>query len=620
MNTTLSNPGGGNFKAQNVHLLTNEKATLANIRKEIDVWLPSVAKVNDRVLIYFAGHGLIDPASGKGYLAPYDIDPKNIAATGFPMEELGQVIGGKIRAKSKILLTDACHSGAITPEDIENVNHSLVKLNSSLFSMTASKDREVSVEDTYWGGGHGAFTWYVVLGMGGQADVSPRDGEVTADELAEYVHTQVRQDTGGKQNPTSEKGSFDPNLFIALVPENAPPGVPPAPKFGSLVFRSNMDDVTILVDGKPQGIASKDKDFPVPGLTPGQHTIQGVHNGYEPDGPREETVYPGRDVPVKINIVILRHRKQAAVDSLNQGMKYYLKGEAQNYKKAVDAFAKAFQIDPTYSQAAYYLARAYNSLFDEQNADKYFKKAIQIDYDNMDARVAYAGMLLDRMDADQALIQLNIVLLRQPNNVEALTHQAQAYRFKDLYPRAIESAQKAIQLAPTSGEPHLWLGDSLRLSDKDAEADVEYEKALKLTNFDSKLAGQLNYYVIGSLIGLGRRHRAAEHDIWRDLRSLMWFGLCDSERKLKDYDSAIASCQKSLSYSSEDPYAHYVLGLCLLRRADANNSVPDLDSAVKHLRQTIEINPDIPEAGLAKKNIANAQTAIEAYQKALRSQ
>jgi uncharacterized caspase-like protein len=215
MNTILANPEGGNFKAENVHLLTNEKATLANVRKEIDVWLPGIAKENDRVLIYFAGHGLIDRASGKGYLAPYDIDPKNIAATGFPMDELGQVIGGKIHAKSKILLTDACHSGAITPEDTESVNQGLVKMNSSLFSMTASRDREQSVEDPYWGGGHGVFTWYVAQGMGGQADISPRDGEVTADELAEYVRTQVRKDTEGKQNPTSEKGSFDPNMLPA---------------------------------------------------------------------------------------------------------------------------------------------------------------------------------------------------------------------------------------------------------------------------------------------------------------------------------------------------------------------------------------------------------------------
>ena len=53
-------------------MLTSEKATLAALRNEIDTWLPSVAKEDDRVLIYFAGHGFM--YQGKGYLAPYDFD------------------------------------------------------------------------------------------------------------------------------------------------------------------------------------------------------------------------------------------------------------------------------------------------------------------------------------------------------------------------------------------------------------------------------------------------------------------------------------------------------------------------------------------------------------------
>src|SRR5215469_14675386 len=206
--TILISPEGGNFKAENVHVLTGDKASLADLRREINGWLSAVAKDDDRVLIYFAGHGFM--YQGKGYLAPYDIDPKGIASTGYPMDELGAVVASKIRAKYKILLTDACHSGAISPEDTQSLNRSLANLNQSLFSLTARRDRERSFESPDFEGGHGVFTYYVVKGLEGAADVS-HDGIVTADELAEYVHSQVREATRGQQNPTSERGSFDPN-------------------------------------------------------------------------------------------------------------------------------------------------------------------------------------------------------------------------------------------------------------------------------------------------------------------------------------------------------------------------------------------------------------------------
>ena len=611
----LISPEGGNFKAENVQLLIGPKATLAEIRRQIDTWLPSVAKDDDRVLIYFAGHGFIDPSSGKGYLAPYDIDRKNIAATGYPMEELGSVIGGKIHAKSKILLTDACHSGAISPEDTQSLNSKLSDLTKSLFSLTASRDRESSFETSELEGGHGVFTYYVVQGLGGAADVD-RDGVVTADELAEYVHTQVREyvrEHGGgqQQNPTSDKGSYDADMLLSYVPSNAKPAAPSAPKFGTLIFESNMDGVELFVDGASQGILSKGKPFPMPGLTPGQHTVKGVRMGYEPDGPREETVYPGLESTVSIKILIPVRIKKAASDLLDKGLKDYLNGGAENYRKAADSFQKALQIEPKYSTAAYYLARAYNALFDEEKADTYFKKAIQIDPDYLEARSTYAGMLLDIGNVDEAIRQLDVVLQREPNHAEALAHLAQAYRFKDAYARSIEAAQKAIQAAPTNAEPYLWLGDSQRLSGKYTDAEASYIQYLKLSNLNSHLGGQLNYYVLGSLIGFGKKKRAAEQDIWKEQRSLAYFGLCDSERKLKRFASAIPYCQKSLSYYPNDAYAHYALGLSYYHQAIDTGNMAGLDPALRHFEEVLSINPDLAEADYSKQNIANIRKALQ---------
>src|SRR5580700_12281180 len=122
--SVLINPEGGNFRAENVHKLIGAKATLANLKQELEVWLPSVAKEPDRVVIYFAGHGFISGA--RAYLAPYDIDPSNVGATAYPMDTLGAVAASKIKAKSKVLLTDSCHSGSISPDaEMAQLNKSL---------------------------------------------------------------------------------------------------------------------------------------------------------------------------------------------------------------------------------------------------------------------------------------------------------------------------------------------------------------------------------------------------------------------------------------------------------------------------------------------------------------
>ena len=124
------------------------------------------------------------------------------------MDELGSVIGGKINAKWKVLLTDACHSGAISRKIPKASITRLGDLTQSLFSLTASRDREAVVREPHeLDGGHGVFTYYVVKGLEGEADVSD-DGIVTADELAEYVHTQVREATNGDAEPDLRPGQF----------------------------------------------------------------------------------------------------------------------------------------------------------------------------------------------------------------------------------------------------------------------------------------------------------------------------------------------------------------------------------------------------------------------------
>ena len=322
-------------------------------------------------------------------------------------------------------------------------------------------------------------------------------------------------------------------------------------------------------------------------------------------------VYPGQESPVRIRILIPRRRNKAAADLFQDGMKYYHKGNEQDYKKAVDFFERALAADPKFSQAAFYLGRTYSALFDYESAGRSYKRAIQLDPDYLEAHANYGGILLDTGDVDEAVRQLNTVLQREPAHPVALTLIAQAYRFKSLFPESIEAARKAIQINSKTAEPHLWLADSLRLSGKFSEARPVYDDYLKLSDFDSKLAGKLNYYVLGSLVGMGRKKRVAERDIWNDYHNMAWFGICECEYKTSNFDSAIADCQKALTYDALDPFAHNTLGLAFFKKAVKTGSVAELDPALKHFQQMLELNPDIAEASVARQNIATIQNFLK---------
>jgi len=605
----LISPQGGNFRAENVRKLIGKQATLENVRRELEVWLPSMAREDDRVLIYFAGHGFV--YQGKGYLAPYDISLKNIAETGYPMDSLGMVVGSRIKAKNKVLLTDACHSGAITPgAQNENLSSSLLSIHKSLFSLTASRDREQSFESPDWGGGHGIFTYYVVKGLEREADENT-DGIVTADELAEYVRRNVREATNAKQNPTSDRGSFDPNLPLSYNPKilASRGGSQRKSDFGTLILVSNMDGVEVFVNGASVGVVNKAAPLKLPGLRPGVHTVKAVRMGYEPDGPREEVVYPDQETTINIKILIPRRRNKAAVDLFDKGMDLYLKGYADNYHKAADQFEKALKLDATYSRAALYLARTYNALYEQDKAEQYFRQAIEVDADFIEARASFAGMLLDTGNVDEAIRQLNTVTGREPDNAMAHYLLAQAYRMKDLYAESIDAAGKAIRLMPKNAEAHFWLAESLRMSKKYEQARTEYLEYLRLSDFDSKLAGKMNYYVLGFLAGLGKKKRAAQQDIWKDLRSLAYFGVGDCERLLSNPDAAIDYYLKSLSFDPEDPLVHYASGLAYYRKAEMTQSAATLPEARKHFEAMLKLNSDLAQAQTAKKYLAAISAA-----------
>ncbi|MBI2619343.1 MAG: caspase family protein [Ignavibacteriales bacterium] len=222
----LQTPEGGSFDRDHMRVLTNKDATLPNLREAmIDFLQQAIDK--DLVLIYFAGHGAPDPTRPQNlYLLTHDTDPTRLGTTAFPMWDIQTVIARQIQAKKVVVLSDACHSGGISVDvatrgldvtESNPINHYLAELSRAkegLVVFTASAAGEVSQEFPELG--HGAFTYYLLEGLKGAADLN-NDHLVTINELMGYVEEQVKRKTRGAQNPTRSQTTYDKELPMSVL-------------------------------------------------------------------------------------------------------------------------------------------------------------------------------------------------------------------------------------------------------------------------------------------------------------------------------------------------------------------------------------------------------------------
>ncbi len=161
-------------------------------------------------------------------------------------------------------------------------------------------------------------------------------------------------------------------------------------------------------------------------------------------------------------------------------------------------------------------------------------------------------------------------------------------------PDGIKSGRVATKLTPNNAEAHFWLAESLRQLKDAGAAEAEYKQYLALSDFDSKLAGKLNYYVIGYLFGAGSKKRATQQDIWKELRGQANLGLCDCEWMQKRIDPAITYCQTALSYDPNDLFSHYRLGWLYAEKYNSQGGLNLLAAARKHFNDVSASTPRLP--------------------------
>ncbi len=289
----VSVPDG--FPEKNVILLAdtegeNRAPTRANMMRYLKSQL-ALTSEQDTLLVYFAGHGTTE--DGALYLIPSDAALGEVKFTGFPFAELETRIQ-KARAKKKILILDACHSGSgrgtdnmskVALVELERASEGMVVLSSC-----GAEELSHDMPET----DHGAFTYFLLQGLSGKAD-NDKSGYITASELSLFTWDATRRwaaEHGLTQTPwrmekvagelvLAKVGGIVPTLkpTSALAKPETP--TPPPIMLGHLQVAVNAPNASVSVNGEKKGTASLTKALKIESLPVGTATVEVSAEGYK---------------------------------------------------------------------------------------------------------------------------------------------------------------------------------------------------------------------------------------------------------------------------------------------------------------------------------------------------
>lgn len=214
-----------------VHFLKDEEVTLEQVQALKEVLMQT--GVNDRVILMYAGHGLLDKQFDY-YLATHSTNFGQPELEGVPYETFEQLLDG-IPSRYKLSLVDACHSGEIDRENTIVVDENPPPDDGILFRSGGTTAREVAgglqnsfelmkhlfvdlrritgatvissasgvefaIEGENWK--NSVFTFCLLKGLESRAADLDQDGLIMISELQQYLAGEVSRLTQGRQQPT----------------------------------------------------------------------------------------------------------------------------------------------------------------------------------------------------------------------------------------------------------------------------------------------------------------------------------------------------------------------------------------------------------------------------------
>jgi peptidoglycan/xylan/chitin deacetylase (PgdA/CDA1 family)/TolA-binding protein len=378
------------FAPAHVVSLENAEATRAGILAAFhDKLAHAGMKKNDRLFVFFAGHGATRQlSSGRdlGYIVPVDSDPNQLATDAIPMTEL-QNIAESVTAKHALFVMDACYSGLGLTRGAGNAN--FLRDNGKRIGrqMLTAGGADQLVAD---GGpnGHSVFTWALLQGLGGKGDLNG-DGLITATELAAYIAPAVaatsRQTPAFGSLPGSEGGDFIFELpteteFLSADTKQLPSE--------AIALNSKLDAT------RPAAPPPTAGDKPAAQPAASAVVVKDLQGG-------EQKITPPAAVPTSA--------RQLAQRANDRGLQLY---KEKQYAEAEAQFTEALKQRPDFALAANNLGFVFYKQEKYKEAARWFENTIKIDpsraiaYLNLGDALSKAGEAEKAKKAYQTYLEL----------------------------------------------------------------------------------------------------------------------------------------------------------------------------------------------------------------------
>ncbi len=332
------------FPSSQVIVLKNREATRNNILAAFhDRLSDGRTQKNDRVFVFFAGHGATRQlASGRdlGYIIPVDSDPKEFATDAIAMTDV-QNIAESLQAKHVLFVMDACYSGlGLTRGGASSSSFLRENARRTARQMLTAGGADQQVADS-GPNGHSVFTWVLLQALSGKGDLNG-DGLITGTELAAYVAPAVsavsRQTPAFGSLPGSQGGEF-----VFQVPD-------------SQEFL-NADTTQLSADA----IALNGRVDAAQGGSEAAVKVANLQGG-------SNTLVVPAAVPTSD-----RQRAQQAND---RGLQLY---REKRYDEAVAQFTEALKLRPDFAQAANNLGFVYYRQQRYMEAARWLENTLKID-------------------------------------------------------------------------------------------------------------------------------------------------------------------------------------------------------------------------------------------------